>query len=67
MLRALPRTSKKTSPRRGSGTASDADMEPMVTLVYRICLVGEQLMASARRRSGSSFPDPAARSPGLMA
>ena len=30
MLRELPRTSKKTSPSRGSGAASDADMEPMV-------------------------------------
>jgi hypothetical protein len=30
MLRELPRTSKKTSPRRGSGAASDADMEFMV-------------------------------------
>jgi hypothetical protein len=30
MLRELPRTSKKTSPSRGSGAASDADMLPMV-------------------------------------
>src|SRR6202012_2540095 len=30
MLRELPRPSKKTSPRRGSGAASDADMEFMV-------------------------------------
>jgi hypothetical protein len=32
MLRELPRTSKKTSPSRGSGAASDADMEPIVVL-----------------------------------
>jgi hypothetical protein len=30
MLRELPRTSKKTSPSRGRGAASDADMLPMV-------------------------------------
>jgi hypothetical protein len=30
MLRELPRTSKKTSPSRGSGAASDADMLPIV-------------------------------------
>ena len=38
MLRELPRTSKKTSPRRGSGAASDADMVPMVTPNHRLCL-----------------------------
>ena len=31
MLRELPRTSKNTSPSRGNGAASDADMLPMVT------------------------------------
>ena len=31
MLRELPRTSKKTSPSRGSGAASDTDMLAMVT------------------------------------
>ena len=31
MLRDSPLTSKKTSPSRGSGAASDADMLPMVT------------------------------------
>jgi hypothetical protein len=46
MLRALPLTSKKTSPSRGSGAGSDADMLPMVTLNYRICLVGERMAAS---------------------
>jgi hypothetical protein len=30
MLRELPRTSKKTSPSRGSGAASEADMLPIV-------------------------------------
>jgi hypothetical protein len=30
MLLELPLTSKNTSPRRGSGAASDADMMPMV-------------------------------------
>jgi hypothetical protein len=30
MLRVLPRTSKNTSPSRGSGAASDPDMLPMV-------------------------------------
>jgi hypothetical protein len=34
-------TSKKTSPRRGSGAASDIDMLPMVTLNHRICLVDD--------------------------
>jgi hypothetical protein len=33
MLRELPRTSKKTSPSRGSGAASDADMVPIVALL----------------------------------
>ncbi len=32
MLRELPLMSKNTSPRRGSGAASEADMLPMVTL-----------------------------------
>jgi hypothetical protein len=31
MLRELPRTSKKTSPRRGSGAASDTDTYLIVT------------------------------------
>jgi hypothetical protein len=35
MLLELPRTSKKTSPRRGRGAASEADMLPMVA-----CLLG---------------------------
>ncbi len=43
MLRELPLTSKKTSPRRGSGAASDADMLPMVTPNHRLCLVRDQL------------------------
>src|ERR1700760_424143 len=33
MLRELPRTSKKTSPSRGSGAASDADMLLIVALL----------------------------------
>ena len=33
ILRELPRTSKKTSPSRGSGAASDADMVPIVALL----------------------------------
>src|ERR1022692_1450575 len=36
-------TSKKTSPRRGSGAASDIDMEPMVTLNHQICLLNVHL------------------------
>jgi hypothetical protein len=45
MLRELPLTSKKTSPRRGNGAASDADMLPMVTPNHRLCLVRDQLRA----------------------
>jgi hypothetical protein len=33
----LPLTSKKTSPSRGRGAASDADMAPMVTPNHRLC------------------------------
>jgi hypothetical protein len=32
MLRESPRTSKNTSPSRGNGAASDADMHAMVAL-----------------------------------
>jgi hypothetical protein len=39
MLRELPRTSKKTSPSRGSGAASDADMLPIVALLPSLCPV----------------------------
>src|SRR5262249_30419876 len=39
MLRELPRTSKKTSPSRGSGAASDADMLPMVAASPSVCPV----------------------------
>ena len=41
MLRELPRTSKNTSPSRGKGAASDADMLPMVALNYRICPISD--------------------------
>ena len=36
-LLAVLRTSKNTSPRRGSGAGSVVDMEPIVTLIYRTC------------------------------
>src|SRR5262245_41267629 len=36
-LLALLRTSKNTSPRRGSGAGSVVDMEPIVTLIYQTC------------------------------
>ena len=45
-LLALPLISKKTSPSRGSGAASDADMLPMVTLNQMICLAGDGSAAS---------------------
>jgi len=36
-LLAVLRTSKNTSPRRGSGAGSVVDMEPIVTLIYQTC------------------------------
>src|SRR5262249_50573060 len=45
MLRDSPLTSKYTSPSRGNGAASDADMLPMVTLDPRLCPVGDHLSA----------------------
>src|SRR5580693_2659450 len=63
MLREFPRTSKKTSPRRGSGAASDADMVPIVALNHRLCLVREQLPGPGRavrpHNTSTQFPDPA--------
>ena len=71
MLRELPRTSKKTSPRRGSGAASDADMPPIVTLNHQLCLVREQLRGpTGTRHRGTlwpSFPFLPARVLALMA
>ena len=65
MLRELPRTSKKTSPRRGSGAASDADMVPIVALNHRLCLVRGQLREPRPGRRAAltlaSFPIPPAR------
>ena len=43
ILRELPRTSKNTSPSRGNGAASDADMEPMVALNQRVCPINPAL------------------------
>ena len=43
MLRELPRTSKNTSPSRGNGAASDADMQPMVALRQRVCPIIDHL------------------------
>jgi hypothetical protein len=43
MLRELPRTSKNTSPSRGNGAASDADMQPMVALKHRVCPISDHL------------------------
>src|ERR1700689_295019 len=37
ILLELPRTSKKTSPSRGSGAASDADMVPIVAWLPSLC------------------------------
>jgi hypothetical protein len=75
MLRELPLTSKKTSPRRGNGAASDADMLPIVTPNHRLCLVRDQLRAGRGGRDSSGgraersgeFTDLAAREPALMA
>jgi hypothetical protein len=38
ITRESPRTSKKTSPERGKGAASGADMLPMVTRNHEPCL-----------------------------
>src|SRR5262249_18344433 len=46
MLRDSPLTSKYTSPSRGNGAASAADMLPMVTLDPRLCPVGGHLTAT---------------------
>jgi hypothetical protein len=60
MLRELPRTSKKTSPSRGSGAASDADMLPMVArslpfvhLVANIARQARHRFENARNEAGN--------------
>ena len=57
MVRDSPRTSKKTSPRRGKGAASGADMVPMVTPTTGLV----QLIAETGRRPG--MPGPPAVAP----
>ena len=47
MLRELPRTSKKTSPSRGNGAASDADMLPMVAPQPNVCPLCTEYWADA--------------------
>ena len=47
MLRVLPRTSKKTSPSRGSGAASDADMLPIVAPLLNVCPVRSEYCPGA--------------------
>jgi hypothetical protein len=69
MLRELPRTSKKTSPSRGRGAASDADMLPMVPcslpfvqFVTNIATQASRNREDARERSpksGDEFRQPA--------
>jgi hypothetical protein len=60
MLRELPRTSKKTSPSRGSGAASDADMLLIVALlpplVQFVTKTFQQASWSPEFREGISPP-----------
>jgi hypothetical protein len=49
MLRVLPRTSKKTSPSRGSGAASDADMLPIVAPIPNVCPASSEYCPGAPR------------------
>jgi hypothetical protein len=51
MLRELPRTSKKTSPSRGSGAASDADMLLIVASLPSIVQFVTKTLQQASRRS----------------
>ncbi len=60
-LREVLLTSKKTSPRRGSGAASDVDMVPMVTLTYRICLAYDDLASDEVTASRHGFRSRPAR------
>ena len=60
-LRAVLLTSKKTSPRRGSGAAPDVDMEPMVTLTNRICLANDHLACNGVNASQHGLRSPPAR------
>src|SRR5690348_16472362 len=64
MVRELPRTSKKTSPSRGSGAASDADMVPIVALLPSLCPVRHQHLFSRLAggwNSGREFRHPACK------
>src|SRR5437899_641871 len=59
MLRVLPRTSKKTSPSRGSGAASEADMPPMLTPLRTSVQFIQSIARDARvwaSRRGRSCP-----------
>jgi hypothetical protein len=55
MLRELPRTSKKTSPSRGSGAASDADMVPIVARSLPFVHLVRNIARQARRRFEDAF------------
>src|SRR5215468_11893468 len=57
MLRDSPLTSKYTSPSRGNGAASDADMLPMVTLDPPLCPVGDHLWAAGIPCAYLGLPD----------
>jgi hypothetical protein len=65
MLRVLPRTSKKTSPSRGSGAASDADMLPMVAPLPNVCPVRTEYCSGASRVTQSWLSVMAARDAGV--
>src|ERR1051326_4491408 len=63
-LLALLRSSKNTSPRRGSGAGSVVDMEPMVALIYRICLPNRPLPRQRVTRDAATVTSGAAQRPG---
>jgi hypothetical protein len=56
MLRELPRTSKKTSPSRGKGAASDADMLPMVAPQPNVCPLRTDYCPGASRVTQTERP-----------
>jgi hypothetical protein len=67
MLRELPRTSKKTSPSRGSGAASDTEMLAMVTPSRTVVQFVQSIARRPRAwpsRGGRSWPARAAACPG---
>jgi hypothetical protein len=70
MLRDSPLTSKKTSPNRGRGAASDADMLPMVNPEPWLCPVSDHekvLPAGIATFRGREFSRPAAKPSAGMA